>query len=82
MSQPITVALILEPQPEGGFTVTSPILPGMVSEGNSVEESLENAWDALLALLAAYHEVGRPLPLGLPLTPSRNAVRFDHLIAA
>ena len=50
MSARVTIPLILEPQPEGGFTVTSPILPGLVSEGESVEESIENTWDAFLAL--------------------------------
>jgi antitoxin HicB len=41
------VPLILSPQPEGGFTVTSPLLPELVTEGDTVEEALANVRDAL-----------------------------------
>jgi predicted RNase H-like HicB family nuclease len=63
-------------------TVTSPAMPGLIAEGESVHECIENAWEALLALLDAYVELGRPLPFGLPPAPSRLAVHFEHLIAA
>jgi predicted RNase H-like HicB family nuclease len=35
------VPLRLEPQPEGGYTVTSPALHGLVTEGETVAEALE-----------------------------------------
>jgi predicted RNase H-like HicB family nuclease len=35
------VPLRLEPLPEGGFTVTSPALWGLVTEGDTVAEALE-----------------------------------------
>lgn len=57
--------LILEPQPEGGFTVTSPLLPELVTEGDSGEEALENVRDALAAVIEAYQETGRLLPPNL-----------------
>ncbi|MGZ3390447.1 MAG: type II toxin-antitoxin system HicB family antitoxin, partial [Isosphaeraceae bacterium] len=28
--------LVFEPQPEGGFTVTSPLLPELVTEGETI----------------------------------------------
>ena len=37
----------LEPQKEGGFTVTVPALPGCISEGDSIEEVLTNIKDAI-----------------------------------
>lgn len=80
--QPRHVPLRLEAQPEGGYTVTSPALPGLVTEGETVQESLEHAWDALLCLLEGYQELGRPLPLGLPPKPERCAVHFDYLVTA
>jgi len=43
MQQLYKVPLILSPQPEGGYTVTSPVLPELVTEGNTVEEALNNA---------------------------------------
>ena len=34
------IPLLLTPQPEGGFTVTSPLLPELVTEGESIDEVL------------------------------------------
>ncbi len=42
MAQVYRVPLVVEPQPEGGYTVTSPALPGLVTEGDSLEEVLAN----------------------------------------
>jgi antitoxin HicB len=53
--------LLLSPQPEGGFTVTSPMLPELVTEGDTVEEALENARDALAAVVEVYQHLGRSL---------------------
>ena len=33
------VPLVFSPQPEGGFTVTSPFLPELVSEGDTLDEA-------------------------------------------
>ena len=54
--------LILTPQPEGGFTVTSPMLPELVTEGDTVKEALANVQDALAAVIEIYQDLGRPLP--------------------
>jgi antitoxin HicB len=54
--------LILEPQPEGGFTVISPLLPELVTEGDTVEDALENVRDALAAVIEAFQETGRSIP--------------------
>lgn len=69
------IPLVLTPQPEGGFTVTSPLLPELVSEGDTVEEVLENVRDAVAAVVEIYEDEGRKLPksaqvldLNLPLT--------------
>ena len=56
------IPLVLSPQPEGGYTVTSPLLPELVTEGDSLEEVLANAKDALGAVIEAYGDLGRPLP--------------------
>lgn len=82
MADRVTIPLRLEPQPEGGYTVTSPAVRGLVTEGESVEESLENAWDALLALLDAHDQLGWPMPLDLPVEPDRSTVRFEYLVTA
>ena len=56
------VPLILDPQPEGGYTVTSPLLRGLVTEGDTIAEALFNAQDAFQAVLEAYEDMGRPVP--------------------
>ena len=48
--------VILEPDPEGGYTVICPALPGCVSEGETVGEALEMIQDAILAWLAVAKE--------------------------
>ena len=48
--------VVLEPQPEGGFTVTVPALPGCISEGETVEEAMANIKDAIRGYLAVYEE--------------------------
>jgi antitoxin HicB len=56
------IPLMLSPQPEGGFTVTSPLLPELVTEGDSVDQAIANARDAFAAVAEAYADLGRPLP--------------------
>ncbi len=56
------IPLVLTPQPEGGYTVTSPLLPELVTEGDSLDESLENVKDAFKAVMELYQELGRSLP--------------------
>lgn len=52
--------LVLDPQPEGRFTVTCPLLPELITEGDSVEEAVANVQDALAALIEAYKTLHRP----------------------
>jgi antitoxin HicB len=49
--------LVLEPQPEGGYTVTCPLLPELLTEGDTAQEALGNLPDALAALLDAYRRL-------------------------
>ncbi len=76
------IPLLLSPQPEGGFTVTSPLLPELVTEGDSVDEALENARDALTAVVEAYQDVGRSLPASIQLNDLSGAIWVETLLAA
>jgi len=44
------LVLSLEPAEEGGFVVTSPLDPELVTEAETLAEAFENARDALAAL--------------------------------
>lgn len=72
--------LVFAPQPEGGFTVTSPILPELVTEGDTLEDAFANVRDALAAVIELYEEEGRPLPPGIDLPPSGQIVWTDALV--
>lgn len=76
------IALVLEPQPEGGFTVTSPTLPELLTEGDTLEEALENVRDAFQAVLEIYQEQGRKLPEGIITEPGPDPIRFEYLVKA
>lgn len=57
------IPLIVTPQPEGSYTITSPLLPELITEGDSLDEALENVKDALAAVIELYQDMGRLLPL-------------------
>lgn len=75
------VPLVLTPQPEGGFTVTSPLLPELVTEGNTVEEALENVHDALEATIETYQDLGRELPKSVQISDTTSPVWLEALVA-
>ena len=54
--------LILDPQPEGGYTITCQLLPNLITEADTLEEVVPNVSDALSALIEAYQDLGQPLP--------------------
>ena len=73
--------LILTPQEEGGYTVTSPVLPELVTEGDSVCDALENVKDAFAAVIELYEDMGRPLPESTLLS-SRDPLCLEAVVSA
>jgi predicted RNase H-like HicB family nuclease len=43
----MTFKVVLEPSEEGGYTVYVPALPGCVSEGDTIEQALQNIREAI-----------------------------------
>ena len=43
----MTFKVVLEPSEEGGYTVYVPALPGCVSEGDTIQEALQNIREAI-----------------------------------
>jgi antitoxin HicB len=76
------VPLVLSPQLEGGFTVTSPLLPELVTEGDTVEEALINVRDALAAVIEAYEDLGRSLPANMKVIDADNSLWLETVITA
>ncbi len=48
--------VLLQAQPEGGWTVLVPSLPGCVSQGETEQEALENIVDAIRLYLESIRE--------------------------
>lgn len=63
-AQEFTYTIVLEPDEEaGGFTVTCPALPGVVTEGDTLEEARAMAADAIEGYLEVLQEDGLPIPI-------------------
>jgi antitoxin HicB len=54
----LSFSVILEPQEEGGFTVLVPALPEVVTEGDTEQEALANAEEAIRAIVAYRRDHG------------------------
>jgi len=54
--------VVVEPQEEGGYTVYVPTLPGCVSQGETVEEALDNIKEAIEVYLESFKQRGIDLP--------------------
>jgi len=67
---------VFTPEPEGGFTVTCPALPGLVTYGETLEEAREMARDAMDGLIEVMLETGEAIPE----SDAPEAIpRFNHL---
>ncbi len=53
---------LYQPEPEGGYTVTCPALPGLVSYGATLDEARAMAADAVAGYVACLLEDGEPVP--------------------
>jgi antitoxin HicB len=56
MEQVYKLPLILEPQPEGGYTISCPLVPGLVTEADTLDQVIPHVADALTALLEMYED--------------------------
>ena len=62
MADQFSFSVVLEPQEGGGFTVLVPALPEVVTEGDTEQEALENAEEAIRAVLAYRRDRGLAIP--------------------
>ena len=55
--------VLLEPDKEdGGYVVSCPALIGCFSQGDTIEEALENIREAILLCIEDMQEQGEPIP--------------------
>jgi antitoxin HicB len=80
MSNIYKLPLVLEPQPEGGYTITCPVLPDLLTEADTLEEVNKNVADALAAIIEAYADLGRALPAVLKPLEVDSVIWTESLI--
>ena len=54
--------VLFEPAEEGGFVVTCPALPGLVTEGDTIEEARAMAEDAIRGYIESLLKDRLPIP--------------------
>lgn len=54
--------VILHKNPDGGYTVTVPALPGCITQGDTIAEALDNACEAIEVTLEDMAENGEDIP--------------------
>lgn len=55
--------VVLEQEPDGGYVVSVPALPGCVSQGDSRHEALANIREAIGLYLDDCRDAGDPVPI-------------------
>jgi antitoxin HicB len=71
-----TYTFVFNPEPGGGYTVTCPALPGLVTYGETIEEARDMARDATEGLIEVMLEKAEALPES---DAAEVAPRFNRL---
>jgi antitoxin HicB len=67
---------------DGGFVVTFPDIPEAITQGESLEESLAMALEALESALDFYFEDHRPVPLPSPVENGLHPIELPASVSA
>lgn len=59
------VELVFEPQEEGGYHVYVPDLPGLHTQGDDLDDAMENASEAVALCVEGLREDDEPLDSGV-----------------
>ncbi len=54
--------VVIEAEPDGGYSVWVPALPGCASQGENVEEALANVREAIQSYIESAKKHGEPIP--------------------
>ena len=58
----LNFTVVMTPDVTGGYVVTCPALPGLVTEGDTLEEARSMATDAIQGYLESLRKHGEPIP--------------------
>ena len=78
-----TYTIHLEPAEEGGYVVTVPALAGCVTEGDTYDQAIANAHEAIEGFVEALVKAGQPVPVEpAPTHPIDALVQIRAQVAA
>lgn len=60
--------------------MTSPVLPELVTEGDTLEEAVSNVKDALDAVIEVYDDLKKPFPANLLQDPVNAPIWFEGVV--
>lgn len=66
--------ILIERNDEGSYTVTVPSLHGCITQGDTWEEAVANAKEAIAGYIEALRALGKPIPLEVPVEVAAEAV--------
>ena len=69
--------VLFEAAEEGGYVASCPALPGLITEGDTYEETRERVREAIEGYLESLRKDGEPVPGGCPVRG--NDVNTDML---
>jgi len=72
----LSYRILLRPEPEGGYTVIIPSLPGCITYGKNIEEAKKMALDAIRAYLESLKKHGEPIPDDSEILESTLNIQF------
>ena len=63
----VKYTVLIEKNEEGGYTVIVPSLPGCITQGDTWQEAMANAREAIAGYVEALKDIGKPVPVELPI---------------
>ena len=76
MGKPIELkfTILIEKNEEGSYTVTVPSLPGCITQGDTWDDAIANAREAIAGYIEALRALGKPIPLEVPVEVAADGI--------
>ena len=65
-SAELNFTILIERNEDGGYTATVPSLPGCITQGDTWDETITNAKEAIAGHIEALRTLGKQIPMEIP----------------
>jgi len=69
--------ILLRKEPEGGFTVTVPVLQGCISYGETIDAAIKNAKEAIELYIETLNEYNEEIPSEVDILEYNLTVNYN-----